>query len=335
MARVYLARDLRYARPVALKVLHPELAATLGSARFLQEISTTARLQHPHILPLFDSGETNGHLWYVMPYVEGKSLRHRLNREKQLPLDDAIEIARNVLAALAYAHDCGVVHRDIKPENILLERDVAVLGDFGIAQAMIAAGSERLTETGLAVGTPAYMSPEQGAGERALDGRSDLYSMGCVLYEMLAGEPPFTGPSPQAVLARHSLDPIPPLRTVRKAVPAHVEAAVQKALEKVAADRFGTAADFAEALVASPVAPSWPAALRDGRIPIAKALGLWALATVIVGVTAWAALDVIGLPDWVLPGSLGVMLAGLPVIAITAFVQRAAYRAYAVAPAHA
>jgi TolB-like protein/Flp pilus assembly protein TadD len=253
MATVYLAHDVKHARPVALKVIHPDLATTLGPERFLREIRLTAQLQHPHILPLFDSGEAAGQLWYVMPYVEGASLRHRLEREHQLPLDVAIQIARNVLSALAYAHECGVVHRDIKPENILLERGDAVVGDFGIAHAVTAAGSERLTETGLALGTPAYMSPEQAAGERALDGRSDLYGMACVLYEMLAGEPPFTGPSAQAVLARHTLDPVPPLRTVRKAVPPHVEAAVKKALEKVAADRFGTAAEFAEALTTGAV----------------------------------------------------------------------------------
>ena len=253
MATVYLAHDLKHARPVALKVIRPDLATTLGPERFLREIRLTAQLQHPHILPLFDSGEAAGQLWYVMPYVEGESLRHRLAREHQLPLDDAIQIARDVLSALAYAHERGVVHRDIKPENILLERGDAVVGDFGIAHAVTAAGSERLTETGLALGTPAYMSPEQAAGERSLDGRSDLYGMACVLYEMLAGEPPFTGPSAQAVLARHTLDPVPPLRTVRKAVPPHVEAAVKKALEKVAADRFGTAAEFAEALTAGAV----------------------------------------------------------------------------------
>ena len=287
MATVYLAQDLRHARPVALKVLHPDLTITLGPERFLREIRLTARLQHPHILPLFDSGEAAGHLWYVMPYVEGESLRHRLKREKQLPVDEAIQIARNVLSALAYAHACGVVHRDIKPENILLERGDAVLGDFGIAHAVTAAGSERLTETGLALGTPAYMSPEQAAGEQGLDGRSDVYSLACVLYEMLAGEPPFAGPSAQAVIARHTLDPVPPLRTVRKAVPPHVEAAVKKALEKLAVDRFRTAAEFAEALIAgtmvtTPLAtPPLPSASqpRSRRIrSVLGALGLAALA---------------------------------------------------------
>jgi serine/threonine-protein kinase len=251
MATVYLARDLRHARPVALKVLNPELAARIGPERFLREIRTTARLQHPFILPLFDSGEAAGHLWYVMPYVEGESLRQRLEREKQLPLEASIQIARDVLAALSYAHECGVLHRDIKPENILLERGVAVLADFGIAQAVSAASSERLTETGLTLGTPAYMSPEQAAGERDLDGRSDLYGLACVLYELLAGLPPFTGSSARAVLARHTLDPVPPLRTVRKAVPAHLDAAIQRALEKVPADRYGTAVDFAQALTPS------------------------------------------------------------------------------------
>jgi serine/threonine protein kinase len=192
MATVYLVHDPKHDRRVALKVLHPELAVTLGPERFLREIRTTAQLQHPHILPVFDSGQAAGQLWYTMPFVEGESLRERLTREQRLPLDEALQIARDVLAALAYAHSRGVIHRDIKPENILLNAGEAVVADFGIAHAVTAAGSERLTETGLALGTPAYMSPEQAAGERALDGRSDRYSLGGVLYEMLAGEPPYT-----------------------------------------------------------------------------------------------------------------------------------------------
>ena len=194
MATVYLARDLRHDRPVALKVLHPELAATLGPERFLREVRLTARLQHPHILTVHDSGEAAGQLWYTMPYVEGESLRDRLTRDRQLPLDDALQIARNVLAALAYAHSHGVIHRDIKPENVLLEAGEAVVADFGIARAVSAAGGEHLTQTGMSVGTPAYMSPEQAAGGSEVDGRSDVYSLGCVLYEMLAGEPPTPAP---------------------------------------------------------------------------------------------------------------------------------------------
>ncbi len=200
MATVYLVKDVKHARPVALKVLHPELAASLGPERFLREVQLTARLQHPHILPVHDSGEAAGQLWYTMPYVEGESLRDRLAREKQLPLEDALQIAlqiaQNVLAALANAYRHGVIHWDIKPENILLESGEAVVADFGIARAISAAGGDHLTQTGMAVGTPAYMSPEQATGGSELDGRSDLYSMGCVLYKMLAGEAPYTGPTP-------------------------------------------------------------------------------------------------------------------------------------------
>jgi tetratricopeptide (TPR) repeat protein len=201
MATVYLAHDRKHDRQVALKLLHPELAASLGAERFLHEIRTTAKLTHPYILPLHDSGEVDGLLYYVMPYVEGESLRQRLLRERQLPLDDALRIASDVASALAYAHDHGVVHRDIKPENILLSGGEAVVADFGIARAITAAGGERLTETGLAMGTVAYMSPEQSAADREIDGRSDLYSLGCVLYEMLAGQPPFTGSTAQSIAA--------------------------------------------------------------------------------------------------------------------------------------
>jgi tetratricopeptide (TPR) repeat protein len=250
MATVYLARDLRHDRPVALKVLRPELAASLGPERFLQEIRIAARLQHPHILPVHDSGEAAGRLWYTMPYVEGESLRQRIAREGQLPLDQAVRVAIQVLSALGYAHGHGVIHRDIKPENILLEGDEAVVADFGVARAITAAGEDRLTETGLALGTPAYMSPEQAAGSRELDGRSDLYALGCVLYEMLAGQPPFLGITVQQLLARHAMDPVPPLRTVRATVPEALEQSVRRALAKVPADRFRTAAEFTQALAA-------------------------------------------------------------------------------------
>ena len=248
MATVYLAHDLRHDRPVALKVLHPDLAATLGPERFLREIRTTARLQHPYILTVFDSGEAAGHLWYTMSYVEGESLRDRLRRDVQLPVKEAVRLASDVALALDYAHRHGVVHRDIKPENILLSDRQALVADFGVARAVDAGLEGKLTETGLAVGTPAYMSPEQASGSSALDGRTDVYALGCVLYEMLAGEPPYTGPTAQAIVAKRFVEPIPHLRTLRESVPQSVEVAVTRALAKVPADRFATAAEFAEAL---------------------------------------------------------------------------------------
>jgi eukaryotic-like serine/threonine-protein kinase len=247
MATVYLASDLRHDRPVALKVLHPELAATLGPDRFLREIRIAARLQHPHILPLHDSGEGAGQLWYTMPYVDGESLRDRLRREIQLPLDVALGIARQIAGALDYAHQLGVVHRDIKPENVLLSRDQVLVTDFGIAKALDAAGGEKLTETGLSLGTPAYMSPEQASAGQ-VDGRSDIYALGCVVYEMLAGEPPFTGPTAQAIIAKRFGQPVPRLRAVRETVPESVDRAVELALAKVPADRFATAGEFGAAL---------------------------------------------------------------------------------------
>jgi len=247
-AFVFLAHDLKHERPVAIKVLRPEIAVLLGGERFLREIRFAAQLQHPHIMPLFDSGDAGGSLYYVMPYVAGQSLRQRLAREGQLPLDEALRITRDVCDALSYAHGQDIVHRDIKPENILLDASHALVADFGLARAIAAAGGEKLSESGMTVGTPAYMSPEQAGADSRIDGRSDVYSLGCVLYEMLAGAPPFTGPSAQALLARHALDPVPPLRTVRRSLPEHVEQAVMKALEKVPADRFATAGQFAAAL---------------------------------------------------------------------------------------
>jgi len=258
MAHVFLAQDLRHYRPVALKVLRPELAATLGAERFLREIALAAQLAHPHILPLLDSGEGDGLLYYVMPYVEGESLRARLEREPQLPLEDTLRIGREVAGALDYAHRHNVVHRDIKPENILFQDRQAVVADFGIARALTAAGEEGLTQAGVTLGTPSYMSPEQAAGDARVDGRSDIYSLGCVLYEMLAGEPPYTGPTAQAIIAKRFSEPVPHLRTLRD-VPPGIEQAITKALARVPADRFTTAADFAAAL-ASP--PSGAAAAR-------------------------------------------------------------------------
>ncbi len=268
MATVFLAHDLRHDRPVALKVLRPELGASLGPDRFLMEIRIAARLRHPHILPVHDSGESAGRLWYTMPYVEGETLRRRIAREGQLPIGLAVRFATQVLGALGHAHAHGIVHRDIKPENILLEGDQAVVADFGVARAISVAGQERLTETGLALGTPTYMSPEQATGGRELDGRTDLYALGCVLYEMLIGQPPFQGATAQQLLARHVMDPVPPLRTVRPTVPAEVEHAVMRALAKVPADRFPTAADFADELATTgePVIVS-PPATRSPSLP--------------------------------------------------------------------
>jgi len=248
MATVYLAHDLRHERDVAIKVLHPDLGAALGAERFLSEIKTTAKLQHPHILPLLDSGAADGLLYYVMPYVRGETLRARLERERQLPVPDAVRIAREVASALDHAHKQGVIHRDIKPENILLQDGAAVVADFGIALAVQSAGGQRMTQTGLSLGTPQYMSPEQAMGERTIDARSDIYALGAVTYEMLAGEPPFSGPTVQAVVARLLSEEPRAISGQRKAVPPYVDAAVQKALEKLPADRFASAAEFAEAL---------------------------------------------------------------------------------------
>ena len=254
MATVYLAEDLKHRRKVALKVLKPELSAVLGGERFLREIAVTATLQHPHILQLYDSGNADSHLYYVMPYVEGQSLRERLEREKQLSIDEAITIAKTVAGALEFAHKRGIVHRDIKPENILLQDNVAIVADFGIAVAVKSAGGERLTETGLSIGTPAYMSPEQVAGERDLDARSDVYSLACVTYELLAGDPPFTASNAQAVMAKHVKDPAPPITTPRPSVSAALAKALAKALSKVPADRYESAGAFAAALTADDAA---------------------------------------------------------------------------------
>ena len=285
MATVYLARDLRHDRDVAIKVLHPDLAAALGAERFLAEIKTTAKLQHPHILPLLDSGEADGLLYYVMPYISGESLRHRLERETQLAVDDAVRIAREVLSALESAHKHGVVHRDIKPENILLHEDQALVADFGIALAVSAAGGPRMTQTGLSLGTPAYMAPEQAMGERVVDGRADIYALGAVLYEMLVGEAPFTGPSVQAIVARVMTENPRPVTGQRRSVPEHVNAAVLRALEKLPADRFHSAAEFSNALVnpsfATRAAESTSSSKRaSSKTIFTNSLIPWGIATV-------------------------------------------------------
>jgi eukaryotic-like serine/threonine-protein kinase len=248
MATDYQAQDVRHHRRVALKVLKPELAAVIGAQRFLHEIETTANLQHPHILPLHDSGEVGGTAFYVMPFVEGESLRDWLRREKQLPIEAAVRLASEVASALDYAHRKGVIHRDIKPENILLHDGQALVADFGIALALSTAGGTRMTETGLSLGTPHYMSPEQAMGEREITGRSDVYALGCVLYEMLTGDPPFTGSTAQAIVAQVVTEAPRPLTVRRHTIPAQVEAAVLRALEKLPADRFASAAEFAQAL---------------------------------------------------------------------------------------
>src|SRR6266700_2052175 len=279
-AAVFLAHDLKHERPVAIKVLHPELAAAVGAERFLREIQLAARLQHPHIVTLHDSGATDGLLYFVMPYVAGESLRARLDREPQLPIPEALRITGDVAQALGYAHDLGVVHRDIKPENILLEDGHALVADFGIARAIMAAGADRLTETGIALGTPAYMSPEQGTEDGEVDGRSDLYALGCVAYEMLAGAPPFTGPTAQAILARHAVDPVAPIRTVRETVPRGVEQAVLKALAKVPVDRYAGATEFAQALTQPPLEQGSSRRPSKGRrAKLALGAGLAAAAT--------------------------------------------------------
>ncbi|MGE5145078.1 MAG: protein kinase domain-containing protein, partial [Acidobacteriota bacterium] len=292
MATVYLAQDLRHDRKVAVKVLRPELAAVIGADRFLSEIKTTANLQHPHILPLFDSGASDSFLFYVMPFIEGESLRDRLNREKQLPINDAVRIATEVAGALDYAHRHGVIHRDIKPENILLHDGRALVADFGIALAASKAGGTRMTETGMSLGTPQYMSPEQAMGEREITPAADIYALGCVLYEMLTGEPPFTGPTAQAIVAKLLTSEPEPVTTLRKTVPVYVEAAVETALQKLPADRFQSAKALGDALGDSQggaTSTRRAAAARGAgasQRPLYALLGLCAL-LLVVAVIGW------------------------------------------------
>ena len=293
MATVYLAEDLKHGRRVAIKVLHPELSAVIGGERFLAEIRVTANLQHPHILGLIDSGEADGLLYYVMPYVSGESLRNRLTREKQLPIDDALRLSREVASALDYAHRQGVVHRDIKPENILLQEGSALVADFGIALAVQQAGGSRMTQTGMSLGTPAYMSPEQAMGERDIGARSDVYALGAMTFEMLTGEPPFTGPNSQAIVAKVLTETPPLLRPKRPTVSPAVEHAVLTALQKLPADRFSTAKDFADALdgkrgtyAATVVtAATLPARLtRPARL---RLIVVTALISIVAGTAGW------------------------------------------------
>ncbi len=294
MATVYLAQDLRHDRQVAVKVLRPELAAVIGAERFLSEIKTTANLQHPHILPLFDSGAADSFLFYVMPFVEGESLRDRVTREKQLPIADAVRIAMEVAGALDYAHRHGVIHRDIKPENILLHDGRALVADFGIALAASKAGGARMTETGMSLGTPTYMSPEQAMGERDITAKSDVYALGCVTYEMLVGDPPFTGSTAQAVVAKVLTEKPAPPSKFRDTVPAHIEDALLTALAKLPADRWPTAAAFAEALTGHPTTTRAPRSMVAKQWSVRSPVP-WALACgLAVVVAAWG---------WLRPGS--------------------------------
>ncbi len=297
MATVYLAHDVKHDRKVALKVLRPELAAVIGAERFLQEIKVTANLQHPNILALYDSGEADTFLYYVMPFVEGDTLRDKLDREKQLSVEDSVELTRSVAAALDYAHRQQIIHRDIKPENILLHDGQALVADFGIALAVSAASGNRLTETGLSIGTPHYMSPEQAMGDRELDARSDVYSLGAMMYEMLAGDPPYTGSTAQAIVAKVITEKAPPVTAVRDTVPDHIAAAIQKALSKLPADRFHSAAEFAEAVAkpglsiattaAAPLA-AVPSRTISFRLPPAAVAIPWVLFLAALGFGVWS-----------------------------------------------
>ena len=291
MATVYLAEDLKHDRKVAIKVLKPELAAVLGAERFVQEIKTTAALSHPHILPLFDSGEADSFLYYVMPYIEGETIRDRLNRETQLSVDEAVRITREIADALDYAHRHGVVHRDIKPENLLLHDGRAMVMDFGIALAVSAAAGGRMTETGLSLGTPHYMSPEQATADKTITGRSDIYSLASVCYEMFTGEPPHTGSSAQQIIMKIIAEPVTSVTALRKAVPPHVAAALGMALQKLPADRFATAKEFADALANPGFATTAVGigaggalpALRDRRLLGTVAIAVLASATALAG----------------------------------------------------
>ena len=297
MATVYRAHDLKHDRDVAIKVLHPDLGAALGGERFLSEIKTTAKLQHPHILPLLDSGTADGLLYYVMPLVTGETLRQRLEREGQLPVDDAVRIAREVTGALDHAHRQGIIHRDIKPENILLQDGSALVADFGIALAVQQAGGQRLTQTGMSLGTPQYMSPEQAMGERLVDARSDLYAVAAVIYEMLAGEAPFTGPSLQAIIPRVMTEEPRSLTAQRKAVPPGLDAAVRKGLEKLPADRFASAAEFSAALDARTIHTAAHVQHTSRAVPRLLIASLTAVCVASAGVAVWSLTRPVATPD--------------------------------------
>ncbi|HEX7123323.1 MAG TPA: protein kinase [Gemmatimonadaceae bacterium] len=337
MSRVFVADETALARKVVVKVLSPELAAGVSVERFNREIQVAARLQHPHIVPVLSAGDAGGLPFYTMPFVEGASLRARLG-QGPLAITEAVGVLRDVARALAFAHARGVVHRDIKPDNVLLSEGSATVTDFGIAKAISAArtgdGAPTLTMAGTSIGTPAYMAPEQAAGDPNIDHRSDLYAFGCMAYEVLTGRPPFTGSSPAKLLGAHLGEKPADIRTLRADTPEPLAALVMQCLEKDPEARPQQGSDLVRVLdtVTSSGAATAAPSILAGRINVGKALGLWALATALVALTAWAATVVVGLPDWVLPGSLGVMLAGLPIIAFTAWVQRVAHRAYTATP---
>src|SRR5688572_30732822 len=330
MSRVFVADETALGRKVVVKVLPPDLAAGVSVDRFKREIQMAARLQHPHIVPVLSAGETNGLPYYTMPFVAGSSLRARL-AEGPLSIGEAVGILKEVARALAYAHEQGVVHRDIKPDNVLLTRGSAVVTDFGIAKALSASrvdasDSTTLTALGTSLGTPAYMAPEQGAGDPSTNHRADLYAFGCMAYELLCGEQPFHGRTPHKLMAAHMSERPQSIAERRLDTPPALAALVMQCLEKEPDARPQSAADVARVLdsvTSSGTTPSAPSILA-GRIRVGRALALWAAATALVLLTAWAATVVIGLPDWVLPGAIGVMFAGLPIIGFTAWVQRVA-----------
>jgi tetratricopeptide (TPR) repeat protein len=337
MSRTYVAMERSLARRVVVKVLSPDLAAGVSVDRFKREILLAAQMQHPHVVPVLSSGDASGLPWFTMPFVEGESLRTRLGRGP-LSTTEAVSVLRDVSRALAFAHGRGVVHRDIKPDNVLLSEGSATVTDFGIAKAISAArtggGGETLTMAGTSIGTPAYMAPEQAAGDPNIDHRSDIYAFGCMAYEVLTGRPPFTGQSPAKLLGAHLGEKPRDVRELRADTPEPLAALVMQTLEKDPAARPQQASDLVRVLdtVTSSGAAAAAPSILAGRIPIGKALALWAIGAVVVGLTAWAATVVIGLPDWVLPGSIGVMLAGLPIIGFTAWVQRVAHRSYTATP---
>jgi len=324
MATVYLAHDLKHRRNVAVKVMHPDMAATLGAERFLREVEIAAQLSHPHILPVYDSGNAGGVLYYVMPYVEGESLQDRLQRETELPIEDAVRIAREVAEALAYAHARNIIHRDIKPANIMMSAGHALVADFGIARA-VGAGGAAITKTGLAVGTPQYMSPEQASGSPNVDARADIFALGCVLYEMVAGEPPFTGPTPQAIVMRSMTEAPRPLTTTREGLSSALDVVVSRALAKSPADRWQTAQQFADALgramdtlrSGERVAAAPPA---EGPSP-AKVWGLFAFASIITLGVFYGLVSRWGLPVWVLYLAIVLLLIGAIVLTVTGRVE--------------
>ncbi|HLB55553.1 MAG TPA: serine/threonine-protein kinase, partial [Gemmatimonadales bacterium] len=324
MATVYLAQDLKHRRKVAIKVMRPEMAATLGAERFLREVDIAAQLSHPHILPVYDSGNAGGILYYVMPYVEGESLQERLQRERELPIEDAVRIAREVAGALAYAHERNIIHRDVKPANIMMSAGHALVADFGIARAA-GFGGAAITQTGMAVGTPQYMSPEQANGSPNVDARSDIFALGCVLYEMVAGEPPFTGPTPQAIVLRSMTEAPRPLPTIREGLSSLLDAVVSKALAKSAADRWQTAQQFADELGRT------MDTLRTGeRVPSVvsaagpspvQVWGLFGFASLITLGVFYGLVSRWGLPPWVLYLAVGLLAIGAVVLTVTGRVE--------------